>query len=341
MNKKSLIGIASLAVLGGLLWFKSQTVINPSWEQPAMSSSAHITLSGSFSASRLKMLRRQIDTALEDSKRIVNIWDESTEISRFNRFDSTEPFPVSPELARIIQYALDFSEQTGGAFDPTVKPLVDHWGFGPKADAEPLEDIMQCVGWQKVRLENGVLVKINPRLQLDLAAIADGYGADCVADVIRKSGYTNFMVEVGGELVAEGTNRSGNPWRVGIESPIPDKAPGEEIQRMVKISGKALATSGDYRNFQLRADGTRYSHIIDPHTGKPAESDVASVTVIAKHCIDADALATALCVMGSAKGLQWLKTHPEFQAFFILHSGADETFSSKATADFPALGKPE
>jgi thiamine biosynthesis lipoprotein len=334
MNKKVVIGILSATVLGGLLWQKSQTVSNPSWEQPAMSSVAHITLSGRFNSNRLKTLRRQIDTALEESKQLVNIWDETTEISQFNRFVSTEPFPVSAKFAEIIRYALGFSAQTEGAFDPTVKPLVDHWGFGPKADAQPLEEIMQAVGWQKVRIESGTLIKSHPQLQLDLAAIADGYGADCVAAVIRAHGCTNFLIEVGGELIAEGTKQSGKPWRVGIEAPSPEKTSGTEIFRTLEISGKAMATSGDYRNFQLRTDGTRYSHIIDPHTGKPAESDVAAVTVLAPRCADADAIATTLCVMGSEKGFQWLEKHPEFKAFFILHA-TNGTFTSQASIGFP------
>ncbi|MFA6172380.1 MAG: FAD:protein FMN transferase [Kiritimatiellales bacterium] len=341
-NIKAIIGILCAAFLGGLLWFKTQTVSNPSWEQPAMSSSACISLSGRFNSARLKEIRRQIDTALEDSKRIVNIWDETTEISQFNRFNSTEPFPVSVEFARVVQIALDFSALTGGAFDPTVKPLLDHWGFGPGKSSESLEEIMKAVGWQKVRVENGALVKQHPRLQLDLAGLADGYGADCAAAVIRKNGCTNFLAEVGGgEIVAEGVNRHGKPWRAGIESPDPDKASGEEIVQTLVVAGKAITTAGDYRNFKVRDDGTRYSHIIDPHTGKPAESDVASVTVIAAHGIDADALDTALCAMGSTKSFQWLESHPEFQAFFILHTGSNSTFTTKATAGFPALGKPE
>jgi thiamine biosynthesis lipoprotein len=334
MNRKMVIGILSAVILGGLLWQKSQTVSNPSWEQPAMSSVAHITLSGRFNSNRLKTLRRKIDTALEESKQLVNIWDETTEISKFNRFVSTEPFPVSAEFAEIVRYALGFSDQTDGVFDPTVKPLVDHWGFGPKAESKPLEEILRGVGWQKVRIENGSLIKSHPQLQLDLAAIADGYGADCVADVIRKHGFTNFLVEVGGELVAEGTKQSGKLWRVGIEAPSPEKMSSTEIFRTLELSDCAMATSGNYRNFQLRADGTRYSHIIDPYTGKPAESDVASVTVLASRCTDADAIATTLCVMGSEKGFQWLEKHTEFQAFFILHA-TNGTFTSQASSGFP------
>jgi thiamine biosynthesis lipoprotein len=300
-----------------------------------MGTACHITLAGSIPKKQLAALQSEIDDALADVNARMSIWSPDTEISKFNRYQGLEKFPISPEFAEVVQSALAYSALTGGAFDPTVKPLVEHWGFGPNADSEPVEEIMKAVGWEKLKLENGALNKSNPKVQLDLAAIAKGYGVDRVADVIRQSCYTNFIVEIGGEIVAEGNNRSGKPWRVGIESPkASGKAFGSEIFQTLEISGKAMATSGDYRNFQTREDGTRYSHIIDPNTGMPAQSDVAAVTVIAAHCMDADAIATSLCVMGSEKGFQWLETHPEFQAFFILHH-ADGSFVSKATTEFP------
>jgi thiamine biosynthesis lipoprotein len=339
MKKILLISAVAAMITGALLWVRSQTVTNPSWEQSAMSSSARITLCGTFSKSQLTTIRGEVDAALEESKRLVSIWDETTEISRFNRHQTSEPFPVSEKFAGLIRFALDFSEQTGGVFEPTIKPLLDLWGFGPDANTEPVEKIMEAVGWRKVRMENGALIKSHPAVQLDLTAIADGYGADRAADVIRKNGCADFLVEVGGEIVADGMNRSGRPWRVGIETPQPGSAHGSEIFQTLEFSGKAMATSGNYRNFRRRADGALYSHIIDPHTGRPAESDVASVTVIAGRCMNADALATALCVMGSERGLQWLKNHPEFQAFFIIHGADGQTFISKSTAGFPVLGK--
>lgn len=341
--KKALLGILAAAVIGGLLWHKSQTVLNPSWEQPTMGTLCHITLSGSVPKNETAALHKKIDAALFDVNRRMSTWQPDTEISQFNRFKSPGPFPVSPEFSKVVQSALMYAELTDGAFDPTVKPLVDHWGFGSEADYESVGEIMQAVGWQKVKLKNGELIKANPKVQLDLAAIAKGYGVDRVADVIRSSGHENFLVEIGGEIVAEGENGSGKAWRVGIESPeASGKAFGSEIFQTLpvlslsegEIPKIAMATSGDYRNFQIREDGTRYSHIIDPHTGMPAESDVAAVTVIASHCMDADAIATSLCVMGSTKGFQWLKTHPEFEAFFILHA-ADSSFSSQATPGFP------
>ena len=303
-----------------------------------MGTACHITLAGSVPKQELAALRGGIDAALADVNARMSIWSPDTEISKFNRFQSLEKFPISPEFAEVVQSALSYSAMTDGAFDPTVKPLVEHWGFGPNADTEPVEEIMQAVGWQKINLENGALIKTNPNVQIDLAAIAKGYGVDRVADVIRKASHKNFIVEIGGEIVAEGSNPHGKPWRVGIESPeASGKAFGSEIFQTLDISGKAMATSGDYRNFQVREDGTRYSHIINPHTGMPAESDVAAVTVLASHCMDADAIATSLCVMGSDKSFQWLENHPEFQAFFILHA-PNGSFTSKATPGFP---KPE
>jgi len=237
----------------------------------------------------------------------------------------------------VVRRALKTAESTGGAFDPTVKPLVDHWGFGPEADTEPLDEIMKAVGWQKVRVEEGSLIKANPAVQLDLSAIAKGYGVDAVAEVIRSFGIKNFLVEIGGEIVVSGLNPDRKPWRVGIESPA-----GTGIFQTLELSDGAMATSGDYRNFRTREDGSRFSHIIDPKTGRPAETDVASVSVLANSCMDADAVATALFVMGSETGMEWLlalrelegENHPEFEALFILHS-TNGTFTTRSTDGFP------
>ncbi len=284
-----------------------------------------------------------------------------------------EPFPVSPEFAEVVRRALEMSFLTDGAFDPTVKPLVDHWGFGvrqisnieyrisndslvgrasrirervagtgsPNTEKPVLQDlgatvpslhvlteIMQSVGWKKVRVEEGALIKTHPKLQLDLSAIAKGYGVDAVADVIRSFGLKNFLVEIGGEIAVSGLNREKKSWRVGIESPN-----GTELFQALELRGGAMATSGDYRNFRTREDGTRFSHIIDPATGHPAETDVASVSVLATSCMDADAVATALFVMGSENGMQWISEHSEFEALFILHS-THGTFTARSTSGF-------
>ncbi|MBI9020553.1 MAG: FAD:protein FMN transferase [Verrucomicrobia bacterium] len=311
-----------------------QSVSNPSWEQPTMGTLCHITLSGSIPKSELAALRKKIDAALVNVNRRMSTWQADTEISKFNAFQSLEPFPVSPEFATVVRRALELSAATDGAFDPTVKKLVDHWGFGPESDGDSVEEILKAVGWRKVSLRGDALLKSHPGVQLDLSAIAKGYGADAVADVIRRRGRMSFIVEIGGEIVADGWKPNGQAWRVGIETPDPAQPFGADILESVMLSGRALATSGDYRNFRVREDGTRFSHIIDPHTGMPAATDVASVSVLAGSCMDADAIATALFVMGSEKSFQWLETHSEIEAFFTLHM-PDQTLSTRATDGFP------
>jgi len=346
-----------------LIWFgrSVQKVSNPSWEQPTMGTLCHITISGSIPKNELAALREKIDAELETVNQRMSTWQSDTEISQFNHFQSLEPFSVSPEFLTVVRRALKIAEITDGAFDPTVKPLVDHWGFGSRQMSnieyeisnDEVACIMEFIGWKKVRLSNDTLIKLHPKLQLDLSAIAKGYGVDAVAEVIHSSGRNDFLVEIGGEIVVSGLNRERNPWRVGVESP--NAANGDGVFQTLELLDGAMATSGDYRNFRIREDGSRFSHIIDPITGHPAETDVASVSVLANSCMDADAVATALFVMGSEKSFQWLDlrysesafgipqkkrpererpNHPEFEAFFILHS-TNGTFTTRTTDGFP------
>ncbi len=332
--KTSPLRFVILLVVLLLIWFgrSVQKVSNPSWEQPTMGTLCHITISGSIPKSKLETLREKVDAELLDVNQRMSTWQSDTEISQFNHFQGVELFSVSPEFLTVVQRALNIAEITDGAFDPTVKPLVDHWGFGPDVDTEPLAEIMKAVGWQKVRIEEGALVKTHSTVQLDLSAIAKGYGVDAVADVLRCNGILGFIVEIGGEIVADGLKSNGQPWRVGVESP--NAAQGADIFQTLELLGGAMATSGDYRNFRIREDGSRFSHLIDPTTGHPAETDVASVSVLANSCMDADAVATALFVMGSEKSFQWLIAYPEFEAFFILHS-TNGTFTTRTTDGFP------
>ena len=332
-----LIWVGACVALFLIVFFSFQGVHNPSWSGLTMGTSYSITIAGRPRPAELAEIKASVEKRLAEVDAQMSTWNPDSEISKFNRFKSLEKFPVSPEFAAVVSRALDIASATDGAFDPTVKPLVDHWGFGAQADGEPVAELMKAVGWQKVRVENNALLKANSDVQLDLSAIAKGYGVDAVAEAIRSSGFTDFLVEIGGEVVTSGTKENAEPWRIGIENPQPDG----EIFQALELSGGAMATSGDYRNFRVRQDGTRYSHIIDPATGMPAETDVASVSVLSPACMDADATATALFVMGSEKGFQWLSTlrelegenHPEFDALFILHS--NQTFTTRATAGFP------
>jgi len=313
-----------------------------------MGTSYSITINDRLHQAKLHKIEIAVTERLLDIDYEMSSWNPESRISQFNKFhpseareaplsrgndlrerQSSERFPVSPELASVVRRALKIAELTGGAFDPTVKPLVDHWGFGPEADTEPLDKIMKAVGWEKVVLTGNDLSKKEENVQLDLSAIAKGYGVDSVAEVIRSFGVKNFLVEIGGEVRVSGSKSGGKPWRVGIESPN-----GTEVFQTLELRGGAMATSGDYRNFRTRADGSRFSHIINPETGRPAETDVASVSVLADSCMDADAVATALFVMGAEAGIAQIEKQDRFEAFFILHS-TNGTFTSRATGGFP------
>ena len=210
---------------------------------------------------------------------------------------------------------------TDGAFDPTVAPLVNAWGFGFKSgqlpDSAQVDSLLALVGLRHIRLQEGRVVKDNPLSILDFSAIAKGYGVDRAADVLRSHGIKNFMVEIGGEVVTEGTNEKGEAWRIGINKPVEDSTSvNAELQEVISLSGKAVATSGNYRNFYVK-DGRKIAHTINPLTGYPVQQDILSSTVIASTCAEADAFATAFMVMGLKKAQEVLASQPALEAYFI------------------------
>jgi thiamine biosynthesis lipoprotein len=221
----------------------------------------------------------------------------------------------------VYQLAMKISNETDGAFDITVAPLVNAWGFGFKNGIEPskqqVDSLMQIVGYQKVALEKGEIRKTDDRVMLDCSAIAKGYGTDVVANLLRKLGVKNFMIEIGGEIVTSGVNPEQKPWRVGISKPVDDvQGAAQEVQSIVAITDKAMATSGNYRNFYYKG-GKKYAHTIDPKTGYPVQHSILSATVFANTCAVADAYATSFMVMGLEKAQKLLEQHPELMAYLI------------------------
>ena len=221
----------------------------------------------------------------------------------------------------VFYLAMQISKETDGAFDITVAPLVNAWGFGFKNGIEPtseqVDSLMQIIGYQKVSLSAGKVTKTDDRVMLDCSAIAKGYGTDVVARLLRSKGITNFMVEIGGEIVTSGVNAENQPWRVGITKPVEDPmGTTGEVQSIVKITDKAMATSGNYRRFYYK-DGQKFAHTIDPMTGYPVQHSLLSATVLAKDCTTADAYATSFMVMGIEKAQKLLERHPELMAYFI------------------------
>jgi thiamine biosynthesis lipoprotein len=238
-------------------------------------------------------------------------------ICRLNRNEDIVPDSFFTEVFRKSAVV---SEMTEGAFDITVGSLVKAWGFGPDAhrnfSESKRDSLIRLVGMSKVSLVNGKLVKSNPNISLDVNAIAQGYSVDVVCRLFDNLGIKNYLIEIGGEVRTRGT-KAGSFWKIGIDQPVDNNvSPGEKLQAIIKISDRALATSGNYRKFYIE-EGIKYSHEIDPRTGYPAENTLLSATILADDCAMADGIATACMVMGKEKTIQFMETHPEFEAYLV------------------------
>jgi thiamine biosynthesis lipoprotein len=276
-------------------------------------------------------LRQKVEKILTDFDMSLSLYNDSSILSRINRNEEVMPDSFFTEVFRKSVF---ISEITGGAFDVTVGPLVKAWGFGPDAHKSFTEakrdSLLNLVGMSKVKLVNGRLVKSDPRVCLDFNAIAQGFSVDIVCHFFDNMGIKNYLVEIGGEVRAKG-RKAGNLWRVGIDKPEDNNmSPGQNLQAIIKISDKALATSGNYRKFYIE-NGIKYSHEIDPKTGYPARNSLLSASVIAADCSTADGMATAFMVMGEDKTIDFLKSHPEFEAYLVYSddSGNFKTWSSE------------
>ena len=286
-------------------------------------------------------LRAAVEARFDALNRQMSNYRPDSELSGFNAYSSPEPFPVSAEFAQVVRHALALSRDSGGAFDPTVGPLVDLWGFGAPGRRTDLPDDAEveaartlCGASHLQVTPEGALQKDIPGLRLDLGGIAKGYGADVAAQVLRNRGYSNVFVSVCGEIVAFGTNPDGNPWQVGVERPIQDLPRGADHIAVIPLSGRALSTSGDTYNYFRDAAGNSYAHILDPATGRPVRNTLASVTVLAPRGLVANGLATTLYVMGPERGLEWIEARPDCAALFIVRIGEDE-FKLVPSSRFP------
>ena len=225
----------------------------------------------------------------------------------------------------VFQKAMAISRETDGAFDITVAPLVNAWGFGFKNGTQPdrhqVDSLKEMIGYEKLSLVNGKVQKKDPRMMLDCSAIAKGYGTDMVARLLKDRGVQNYMVEIGGEIVTKGVNAQRVPWKIGVTKP--DDASlsiGNELQTILNVTDKAMATSGNYRRFYYKG-GKRFAHTIDPKTGYPVQHNILSATVLADDCATADAYATSFMVMGMEGAKRVLERHPELMAYLIYDDG--------------------
>lgn len=269
-------------------------------------------------------LQARIDGRLEEINERMSTFMAASEISRFNAMENAgETLTVSEDFFTVLQIARRLYDLTDGAWDGTVMPLVNLWGFGPEGFSgvvparEEIEHRLGMVGFSGILLGEGNTVsKTRPALRVDLASIAKGYGVDVLVELLRDLGYRNFLVEVGGEISVQGVRKDGKSWRVGINRPQADAA-FDDAYHVVTLEGKALATSGDYRNF-FEMDGRRYSHVIDPRTGYPVANGVVSVSVIADTCTRADGLATAMMVMGADAAVSLANRLPDVSCFVVV-----------------------
>lgn len=283
-------------------------------EGATMGTTYHIT----YFDENKRELKSSVDSVLIAFNSSLSTYQTTSEISAFNSnasFAFKLPFfyPVLKQSEAIVL-------GSDGAFDPTVMPLVNAWGFGPaKAvdlDSAEVDSILAFVGFDKIHFNSDSVWKDDPRVQLDFSAIAKGYGVDLVGELLRSKGITDFFVEIGGEVLTGGENRtSGQPWRIGIIDPVKD--PSEmEFLMMVHLSDKALATSGNYYNYR-EVDGRKVSHTIDPTSGYPVQCDILSASVFAADCVTADGWATAFMVMGIDAAKKIVESHPELEAIFV------------------------
>jgi thiamine biosynthesis lipoprotein len=281
---------------------------------------------------------RALRSTLDRIEGLMSTWDRDSELSRFNRSTSLEPFAVSPETFEVFKWSMDVGMLTGGALDVTVGPLVDAWGFGPAGvpsrlpSDEEIARLRELTGPGRIELNPAARTvrKTRPGVRCDLSSVVPGYAADRLWAELANRGFTDFVVDMGGELRTRGRNEHGEPWQIAIDRPDPQ---GQAIERIVSISNLAITTAGDYRKYR-EVDGQRVAHILDPRTGRPIGHRLASVTVIDELAVRADSFDTALMVLGTDEGMA-LARKLNLAVLFIERT--DQGFSERASPRFEEI----
>lgn len=266
-----------------------------------------------------KTLKPEIDSILNQIDLSLSIYNPSSVISRINKNDTS--VVCDEYFKNVFNKSIEIAEKTNGAFDITIAPVVNAWGFGSEnkkdIDSALIDSLLQFVGYQRVKLNNNKITKPHPNIKLDANAIAQGYSADVIAGFLEKRQISNYLVEIGGEVKAKGKNKNNEYWRIGIDKPVEKSTEqNRELQTIIQLNNKSLATSGNYRKF-FEENGVKYSHTINPKTGYPVKHNLLSVTVITDDCITADAYATAFMVLGLDESMRIVKNNPELEAYFI------------------------
>lgn len=300
-------------------------------------------------AQALSGLEEAIRDRLEQINASMSVYRPESELSRFNALPPGDSMHISEDLEHVIRVSLQVHAQTRGAFDPTIKPLLDLWGFGPRAATPetwhpPAENtvlhVLASVGLPLIDASiPGRLGKIDPNVQLDLGGVAKGFAVDALSEVLEGRGIRDYLVDIGGDVRVSGRNAEGGPWRVGVGRPVRDHE-WEGVLLVLRPGRGAVLTSGDYQQF-FEHDGHFFSHVLDPRTGRPVANTVASVTVLAESAVLADALATGLMVLGLEKGLELVESLPGVEALFLIRgagSSAEEDVRKVRSTGFDRLG---
>jgi len=339
ISKKNILHTLTLfiSIFAVQLYGKNQVPEPIRIEGKTMGTTYHIT----YFDKKGRDFKNSVDSLLLVVNKSINNYDTTSEVSRFNKSTEGLAFQL-PYLYSPVKKAKEVFLASDGAFDPTVMPLVNAWGFGPgkqiNPDSAQIDSIKAFVGFHKIRLKPDSVLKLDPRVQLDFGGIGQGYGADVVTDFLKSKGITDLLVELGGEGMAVGKNLKTNRlWEIGILNPN-STYENQFFKAYVALHDKSFTTSGNYFNYR-EIDGKKYSHTIDPETGYPAQRSILSASVFADDCITADGWDTAFMVMGHEKAIELLKAHPELEVLLMYSTpdGRMETYMTPGITPFVKL----
>lgn len=289
----------------------------------------HITYYGD------KDYSNEIDSLLTDFDFIASIYNKNSIISKINQNDST--VKINSTFIDIFNIGIHVSKQTNGAFDMSIGPLVNAWGFGPEEaiapDSTEIDSLLQLVDYQKITIKEDIVIKENPNSKLDFNAIAKGYAVDLVGKLLSSKNVESFLVEIGGEIVTKGNKANGDSWVIGIETPAAKSDDVQQSKQRITINNMAVATSGNYRNYYEK-DGKRFAHTINPKTGYPVQHSLLSATVIAENCATADAYATAFMVLGKTKALKIAEKTKNMEVYLIYYNSQTKKNEIKYSSGF-------
>jgi len=346
MTRQAWFALWSTSAVLGLCGNSGQTAELPviRWQGRTMGSPYTVQVVGTnLTQAQTDTLKAEVEDRLKEVNRQMSHYQPDSELSRFNRAPARTPFKVSPEFARVVRFSLELYRRSQGAFDPTLAPVINLWGFGEKTDQRsvPLEAelraAMKTTGCQHLSVTaNDELVKDIPELTVNLSAVAKGFGVDEMARVLRGHGLTNIYASIAGEVVVLGHNPRGTNWQVGITAPLANWREDDPMTAIVSLSNQAISTSGDYQKFFTDAQGRRLCHIIDPKTGWPVQHNVGGVSVVAQDNMTADGLATTLFVLGPEAGLRFIDSWTNAAALFIVRE-TEGKFRSIPSSRFASL----